>query len=109
VGTMSKALGLLEVQGYSVALAAMDKACKNADIHIEGMDCNNPTLGDSAPIPVVIQVKFTGSISDVKIALEVAKEEASKYIDEKDILTHFIPSASEELRKLLPLGKVKVK
>ncbi|UII55516.1 BMC domain-containing protein [Cytobacillus spongiae] len=106
---MRSAIGLLEVQGYSVALAAMDQACKSADIHIEGMDCNNPSEGDRAPIPVVIQVKFTGGISDVRIALDVAREEASKYIREQDILTHLIPSGSEELMKLLSTGKVKVK
>lgn len=106
---MTKAIGILEVQGYSVALAAMDKACKNANIQMEGMDCNNPTLGDSAPIPVVIQVKFSGSISDVKVALEVARQEASLYIDDRDILTHLIPSAAPGLEKLLPIGKVKRK
>ncbi|MBU9714219.1 BMC domain-containing protein [Evansella tamaricis] len=106
---MTKAIGFLEVQGYSVALAAMDQACKAADITIEGMDCNNPAQGDHAPIPVVVQVKFTGSVSDVKVALEVAKGEAKKHIPEEDILTHLIPSALKGLEKLLPLGKVKIR
>lgn len=106
---MKQAIGFLEVQGYSVALAAMDQACKSAHIKIEGIDCNNPSMGDAAPIPVVIQVKFTGSVSDVKIALEVARMEAMKYIDEQDILTHLIPGALADLHKLLPLGKVKMK
>ena len=66
---MGNAIGLLEVQGYSVALAAMNQACKAANIKIEGMDCNNPAAGDHAPIPVVIQVKFTGSVSDVKVVI----------------------------------------
>jgi microcompartment protein CcmL/EutN len=106
---MGNAIGLLEVQGYSVALAAMDKACKVANIKIEGIDCNNPSAGDSAPIPVVIQVKFTGSVSDVKVALEVAEYEAAKYIDERDISAHLISSAANGVEKLLPLGKVKLK
>lgn len=103
---MRKAIGLLEVQGFSIALAAMDKACKAANITIEGMDCNNPTTGDDALIPVVVQVSFSGEISDVKIALEVAKEEASNHIAEEDILTHLIPSASKGLQQLLLDGKV---
>jgi microcompartment protein CcmL/EutN len=104
-----KALGLLEVQGYSVALAAMDKACKSADIKILAMDCNNPKAGDNAFIPVVIQVKFVGGISDVKTALEVAKEAALAYIPEEDIVEHCIASYSEDLEKLLHTGKVKCK
>lgn len=106
---MGNSIGLLEVQGYSVALAAMDQACKAANVKIEGIDCNNPAAGDGAPIPVVIQVKFTGGVSDVIIALETAEYEASKYIDGKDISVHLISSASKGLEKLLPLGKVKVK
>lgn len=103
---MNKAVGLLEVQGFSVALAAMDQALKAADVRIEGIDCNNPSTGDLAPIPVVIQVKFSGSISDVKVALEVAQKAAEKYIAAEDILTHFIPSALEGLEPLLAVGKV---
>lgn len=106
---MGKAIGLLEVQGFSVALAAMDKACKAAKVRIEGIDCNNPASGDSAPIPVVIQVKFTGTVSDVEVALETAVREAGKYIDESDILSRLIPSGSEGIEKLLYTGKVKVK
>ncbi|WP_374724576.1 BMC domain-containing protein [Calidifontibacillus erzurumensis] len=103
---MGKAIGFLEVQGYSVAMAAMDKACKAADITIEGIDCNNPLLGDRAPIPVVIQVKFSGKIDDVKAALEVAHQAAAQLIDEKDVQTHLISSAADGLEKLLPIGKV---
>lgn len=106
---MNRATGFLEVQGYSVALAAMDKACKAAQIKIEGMESNNPSKGDKASIPVVLQVKFTGGIEDVKVALEVAYNEASKYIDQEDILTHLIPSSAKEIDKLLQAGKVKLK
>lgn len=106
---VSKTIGFLEVQGYSVALAAMDQACKAANVLIEGIDCNNPAAGDHAAIPVIIQVKFSGAIADVREALEVARAEASRHIDESDILTHLIPSAMEELQKLLPSGKVKCK
>lgn len=106
---MKKAVGFLEVQGYSVALAAMDKACKAANIKIEGIDSNNPAQGDAARIPVVIQVKFSGGVDDIKIALEVAKQEASNYINEKEIITHLIPNAMQGLERLLPIGKVKLK
>lgn len=104
-----KALGLLEVQGYSVALAVMDKACKAADIKIKAMDCNNPKAGDKAYIPVVVQVKFVGSVSDVNCALEVAREAALKYIPNEEILTRCIACYDDELEYLLNIGKVKNK
>ncbi len=106
---MTEAIGFLEVQGYSVALAAMDKACKAASITIQGIDSNNPSTGDAAPIPVVIQVKFTGTVSDVKVALEVARLEASRYIAEEDISTHYISAGFKGLEKLLTTGKVRLK
>lgn len=103
---MRKAIGLLEVQGFSVALAAIDKACKAAEITIEGMDCNNPISGDRADIPVVVQVKISGDVADIKVALEVAKQAASAYIPETDILIHLIPAAAKGLQQLLIDGKV---
>lgn len=105
---MEDAVGLLEVLGFSVALAAMDQACKIADVHIVGIDCNNPNAGDDASIPVVVQVKFTGNNSDVKIALEVAEREAQKYIESKDIFTSYIPRQAPGLEKLLSIGKVEL-
>lgn len=103
------ALGLLEVQGYSVALAVMDKACKAAQVEIVSIDCNNPKAGDAAYIPLVVQVKFVGSVSDVKIALEVAKEAALEYIPREEIVAEYIASYDEGLEKLLGVGKVKNK
>jgi len=103
------ALGFLEVQGYSVALAAMDKACKAANITIHGMDCNNPPDEKNAVIPVMVQVKFTGPVSDVQIALEVAKETASQYVSSNEVMIHCIPSSSKEIEALLSIGKVKRK
>jgi len=103
------ALGFLEVQGYSVALAAMDRACKAANITIHGMDVNNPPDEKNAVIPVMVQVKFTGPISDVQIALEVAQEAACEYVSPNEVMIRCIPSSSKEVHALLPIGKVKRK
>lgn len=105
----NKALGLLEVEGYSVALASVDAASKSTNIDILGMDCNNPIKGDLAQIPVVVQVRITGNIEDVKMALEIAREKAAEYISEDEIKTHCISSYSDDLAKVLPVGKVKIK
>lgn len=100
------AMGFLEVMGYSVAIAAMDKACKASDIKITGIDTINPK-DTSANIPLTVQVKFIGSVSDVKVALEAAKEAAQKYISEEDITAHIIEGPYEGLDKLAYIGKVK--
>lgn len=105
----NQALGLLEVQGYSVALACMNEACKGSDIKILSMDCNNPIEGDNAQIPVVVQVRFEGSVCDVKNALDIARDEARKYIDDNSILSRCITSYSNEMEKMLTTGKVSLK
>ena len=105
---LNYAIGFLEVSGYGVALAAMDKACKASDIKITGIDTINPKDG-SAPIPLTVQVKFSGSISDVKVAIEVAREVASRYNSPSEITTHIIEGPYEGIDKLSGIGKVKIK
>lgn len=101
-------IGFLEVAGYSVALNAMDKACKAADIKIIGIDTINPK-DTSAPIPLTVQVKFTGTISNVKTAIKVAREIALKYNKEQEITTHIIKYPYEGIYKLGNISKVKLK
>lgn len=94
--------------GYSVALAAMDKACKVADIKIAGIDTINPK-DTSAYIPLTVQVKFTGAISDVKAAVEVAREVAARYIKPEEITTSVIEGPYEGVDRLVNINKVKIK
>ncbi|MFZ5988532.1 MAG: BMC domain-containing protein [Bacillota bacterium] len=102
------AVGFLEVAGYCVALDAMDKACKAADITIIGIDTINPK-DTKARIPLTVQVKFTGTISNVSAALEVAKEIAARHITLDEITAHIINGPYEGVNKLAAIGKVKVK
>lgn len=102
------AIGFLEVMGYSVALDAMDKACKAADIKIMGIDTINPKDA-KAHIPLTVQVKFAGAVSDVKVAIDVATQVASQYIPLDYITTHVIERPYEGVDKLANIGKVKVK
>ena len=106
---MKKAIGCLEVLGYSVALDAMDKACKGADVLIVGIDCNNPAKGEAAAIPNVFQVKFTGDVDQVRIALDIAKNRALKYLEPEDVLTHLITGQAKGLEHVLSTSKVKLK
>lgn len=100
------AIGFLECAGYGALLYAMDKACKAADITILGIDTINPK-DTSAFIPLTTQVKFEGSISDVKVAIEVAKEAALRFNEEKEIITAIIELPYEGVDKLARISKVK--
>ena len=102
------AIGFLECAGYGALLYAMDKACKAADIKILGIDTINPK-DTSAFIPLTTQVKFEGSISDVKVAIEVAKEAALRFNEEKEVITSMIELPYEGVDKLARISKVKIK
>lgn len=106
---LNKSLGIIEVQGYSVALAAADAACKASYVSLEAMDCNAPIFGDKAKIPLMVQVKLAGDVEDVKAALDAAKLEAIKYNDPQDVFTYLIAMPYDGLDKLIKIGKVKLK
>lgn len=100
------AIGFLECAGYGAVLYAMDKACKAADIKIVGIDTINPK-DTSAFIPLTAQVKFEGTISDVKIAAAVAKEAALRFNKESEVLTEVIENPYDGTKKLSHISKVK--
>ena len=100
------AIGFLECAGYATVLYAMDKACKAADVEIVGVDTINPK-DTSAFIPMTAQVKFTGSVSSVKIAAEVAKEAALRFNSEKEVLTDVIELPYDGTEYLAHISKIK--
>lgn len=72
------AVGIIEVFGLTSALVAADAACKSANVTIEAIDNNKPANADKLLVPVLIMVKFKGSVSDVKMAMEAAEKAANK-------------------------------
>lgn len=100
------AMGFLEVAGYGVAVYAMNKACKAVDIEILGIDTINPK-DTSAHIPLTVQVKFEGSVSDVRIAAEIAKEAALQFNSKNEVITSVIDNPYEGTKKLGQISKVK--
>lgn len=100
------AIGFLECAGYGALLYAMDKACKAADIKILGIDTINPK-DSSAFIPLTTQVKFEGKISDVNVAVEVAREAALRFNSEKEVITSIIEQPYDGVDKLAKITKVK--
>jgi microcompartment protein CcmL/EutN len=101
------AIGFLECAGYGALLYAMDKACKAADIRILGVDTINPK-DTSAFIPLTAQVKFEGTVSQVKIAAEVAREAALKLNQENEVLTAVIENPYDGTMKLAKISKIQI-
>lgn len=102
------AVGMLEVQGFSIALEAADAMCKAANVTLEAFDANNPSSAD-VKIPVIVQVKMSGGISDVEAALDVGRHVAERYFPPSEVVTACIPAISEELMPLIVSGKLKTK
>lgn len=103
---LTYAIGFLEVAGYSVALAAMDQACKTADITIVGIDTINPK-DTSFPLPLTVQTKFIGPLSDVKEAVAVAKKVALQYNQEIEVTASVMEGPYDQIAYLAQITKIK--
>ena len=85
---MAQAVGILEVFGLTAAFVAGDAGCKAANVTLEVFDKNKPAHADELPVPLIVMVKFRGSVSDVTAALEAAKaraEELAGVVNEYEI------------------------
>lgn len=99
---MASAVGMIEVFGLTAAFVAADAGCKAANVTIETFDRNKPANADSLPIPLIIMVKFRGSVADVRAAIEAA-ETAVK--DVSDIISkHVIARPEDSTEKMLKLS-----
>ena len=65
---MNQAVGILEVYGLVCAFMAADAGCKAANVTLENFDKNKPANADSLPVPLLVTIKFRGSIADVEAA-----------------------------------------
>lgn len=75
---MAAAVGMLEVYGLVAAFCACDAGCKAADVTVEPFDKNKPANPDELEVPLLILVKFRGTIENVTAAVEAAKEAAER-------------------------------
>ena len=69
---MGKATGFIEVYGLTAAFVAVDAGCKAANVTVETLDKNKPGNADALPVPLIVCIKFRGSVDDVKAAIEAA-------------------------------------
>ncbi len=99
---MAEAVGFIEVYGLVAAFVAGDAGCKAADVRMEVFDRNKPAKADSLPVPLIVLVKFRGSVAAVEAALEAAKDAANKVTSV--ISTHVIANPEEGTEKMLKLS-----
>ena len=99
---MGKAVGIIEVYGLVAAFVACDAGCKAADETVENFDKNKPGNPDGLDVPLIVAVKFRGSVTDVEAAVEAAEAAANGV---SGVVTkHIIPSAEESTEKMLKLN-----
>ena len=95
-------LGIIEVFGLAAAFAACDAGCKAANVTVEPFDRNKPANADSLPVPLIVTVKFRGSVSDVKAAVEAAEQAANALTGV--ITKHVIANVEEDVEPMLKLS-----
>lgn len=99
---MKQAVGILEVYGLAAAFVAVDAGCKAANVTVETLDKNKPGNADALPVPLIVAIKFRGSVEDVKAAVEAAAV-AAKGITGV-ITQHIIANVEESTEKMLKLN-----
>ncbi|QHQ61852.1 BMC domain-containing protein [Anaerocolumna sedimenticola] len=99
---MVNAVGMIEVFGLVAAFVAGDAGCKAANVTIETFDRNKPANADSLPVPLIVMVKFRGSVEDVRAAVEAAEAAANKV---SGVITkHVIANPEKDTEKMLALN-----
>ncbi len=96
------AVGLLEVYGLVCAFLAGDAGCKAGNVTLEVFDKNKPANADSLPVPLLVTVKFRGSVEDVKEAMRAAEEVAKA--NTGIVCSYIIPNPTTDTEKMLKIS-----
>ncbi len=99
---MAQAAGIIEVFGLATAFAAADAGCKAADVKLEPFDRNKPANADALPVPLIVCIKFRGSVEDVKAAVEAAQETAESLTGV--VSKHIISGPEEDTEMMFGLN-----
>ena len=99
---MGKATGIIEVYGLTAAFVACDAGCKAADVTVEYFDKNKPGNADALPVPLIVAIKFRGTVDNVKAAVEAAAEAAARVSGV--ISTHIIANTEASTERMLKLN-----
>ncbi len=91
---MDKALGLIEAQGLTTAVTALDAASKAADVVLVGVE---KVIGLEKGVGVTINI--AGEVAAVKAAVEAAVIAGNRV--GRVISSHVIPRPHDEIDKLI--------
>ena len=98
---MGMATGIVEVYGLVGAFVACDAGCKAADVVVENFDKNKPANADKLPVPLLVVVKFRGTVANVKAAVDAALEAAERVSGV--VSHHIIANVEEDTEKMLKI------
>jgi len=99
---MGEAVGILEVYGLVCALMAADAGCKAANVRLENMDKNKPGNADALEVPLLVTIKFRGSVADVEAAMEAGADMAEQISG--IVQKYIIPRPTIDTEKMLKLN-----
>lgn len=99
---MAQAVGILEVYGLVAAFVAGDAGCKAANVTLEPFDRNKPGHPETLKVPLLVVVKFRGSVSEVTAAVEAA-EKACQLPFRRGLQIYY-PQPEEGTNKMLRLN-----
>lgn len=99
---MGKSVGIIEVYGLAAAFAAVDAGCKAANVCVETLDKNKPGNADALPVPLIVAIKFRGTVEDVKAAVEAAARAAEGVSGV--VSSHIIANVEASTEKMLKLN-----
>jgi len=94
-----RAVGILEVYGLVCAFIAGDAGCKAANVTLEPFDKNKPANADSLPVPLLVTIKWRGSVADVTAAVEAGRQVAESLTGV--VTSHVIPRPTQDTLKML--------
>ena len=94
-----RAIGLLEVYGLVSAFMAADAGCKAANVTLEPFDKNKPANAETLTVPLLVTVKFRGSVEDVNAAVEAGIRMAESMSGV--VTSHVIPRPTQDTLKMM--------
>ena len=95
----NRAIGLLEVYGLVCAFIAADAGCKAANVTLDPFDKNKPANADSLKVPLLVTIKFRGSVDDVTAAVEAGRKAAEATTGV--VTSHIIPRPDPDTLKMM--------
>ena len=99
---MGKATGFIEVFGLAAAFVAVDAGCKAANVTVETLDKNKPGNADALPVPLIVLIKFRGTVEDVRAAVDAAANAVEGLTGV--VSKHIIANTEDSTEKMLKLN-----